>query len=135
MDKNIIVGLVVILLIAGGYYVIATPKKTENPVAQTEVLAKKPFVADKTFEVKGLNYAYDVKEIRVKLNDMVKINFTNTEGFHDFRIDELGVASQKIGEGKTESLEFVASKAGTFEYYCSVGQHRANGMWGKIIVE
>jgi plastocyanin len=29
----------------------------------------------------------------------------------------------------------VADKKGTFEYYCSVGQHRALGMKGKLVVE
>ena len=32
-------------------------------------------------------------------------------------------------------VEFVASIAGTFEYYCSVGEHRAKGMKGNLIVE
>lgn len=131
---NKVVGVVlVLLLLAGGYYVMNFLKKEEVPVVKTE--EKKAFVADKTFEIKGLNYSYDVKEIKVKLNDSVKINFANTEGMHDFKIDELGVASKLTKAGETDSLEFVASKVGTFEYYCSVGQHRANGMWGKIIVE
>ncbi len=36
--------------------------------------------------------------------------------------------------GKT-FVEFTADKKGTFEYYCSVGEHRVNGMKGKFIVE
>lgn len=130
-----IIVLVALIVFGGGYAVMAMQKKTEIPVKQTEISVQKPFVADETFDVKGLNYSYDVKEIRVKLNDKVKINFTNTEGFHDFRIDELGVKTNVIKTGETESTEFVANKVGTFEYYCSVGQHRANGMWGKMIVE
>jgi plastocyanin len=124
-----------IILVIVGLGIFVMPKKNETPVTQVEMQAKKPFVADKTFDIKGLNYTYDVKEIKVKLNDKVKINFTNTEGFHDFKIDEFEVASKQISANQSESIEFVASKTGTFEYYCSVGQHRANGMWGKIIVE
>jgi plastocyanin len=93
------------------------------------------FVANNTIDVKGLNYSYDVKEIKVKLNDKIKINFTNTEGFHDFKIDEFNIATKQIKAGASESIEFVASKAGSFQYYCSVGQHRANGMWGTLVVE
>jgi plastocyanin len=124
-----------IILVIVGLGIFVMPKKNETPVTQVEMQAKKPFVADKNFDIKGLNYTYDVKEIKVKLNDKVKINFTNTEGFHDFKIDEFEVASKQISANQSESIEFVASKTGTFEYYCSVGQHRANGMWGKIIVE
>lgn len=134
MKNNIVVGVVVLLLLIGGYYVMMQ-KKTSTPVTRTQIQEKKPFVADKTFEIKGLNYAFDVKEIRVKLNDKVKINFTNTEGMHNFIIDELGIKTDVIKAGETESAEFVADKTGTFQYYCSVGQHRANGMWGNLIVE
>lgn len=126
--KKIILLTVVVLIVAVGF--LLKPKEKEKVENKKEA-----FVADKTFEVKGLNFSYDVKEIKVKLNDKVKINFTNTEGFHDFIIDELGVKTKQIKTGEMESVEFVANKVGTFEYYCSVGQHRANGMWGKIIVE
>lgn len=126
--KKIIILVSIVLIVAVSFFV--KPKQREVVVE-----SKKPFTADKMFDVKGLNYSYDVKEIRVKLNDKVKINFTNTEGMHDFRIDELGVKTNVIKEGVAESAEFVADKAGTFEYYCSVGKHRANGMWGKLIVE
>jgi len=127
MKNNILYAIVFLMIMGVGYFLLK-PKEEVPPM-------KKVFVSDKTFEIKGLNYSYDIKEIKVKLYDNVKINFTNTEGFHDFKIDELGVATKQIKMGDRESVEFVASKTGTFEYYCSVGQHRANGMWGKIIVE
>jgi plastocyanin len=124
--KNLSVIVAVVFALGVGYFLLM-PKSTSQ--------SQEVFVADKTFDVKGLNYAYDVKEIKVKLNDKVQINFTNTEGFHDFKIDEFGVATKQIKASASESVQFVANKAGTFEYYCSVGQHRANGMWGKLIVE
>lgn len=137
MKNNLVLGVLLLVVLGGGYYYMNNTKPVTMPEAEAEIKTeeKMAFVADKTFEVKGLDYSYDVKEIKVKLNDKVKINFTNTEGFHDLKIDELGVATKQIKAGEMESVEFVASKAGTFDYYCSVGQHRANGMWGKIIVE
>lgn len=74
-------------------------------------------------------------EIKVKLGDRVKVEFKSTEGFHDWVIDEFGAATQKVNAGGSSSVEFIADERGTFEYYCSVGQHRANGMKGKFIVE
>ena len=129
MNKNIVIAFIVLLLLVGGYYVMAKPKSGMTQATNSQ------FVANKTVDVKGANYSFDVKEIRVKLNDKVKINFTNQEGFHDFRIDEFNVATKQIPAGQTETAEFVANKKGTFQYYCSVGQHRANGMWGNLIVE
>ena len=89
----------------------------------------------KEFTVEGDNFAFSVKEIKVKQGDKVKITFNNIEGFHDLIIDEFGVNTGQIRAGESKTVEFIADKTGTFEYYCSVGQHRANGMFGQLIVE
>jgi len=65
----------------------------------------------------------------------VKINIKNTDGTHDFVLDEFNVATKTIANGAEESVEFVADKVGSFEYYCSIGTHRAMGMWGTLKVE
>ena len=54
---------------------------------------------------------------------------------HDFVIDELNVKSEIIKSGETGEVEFTPDTIGEFEFYCSVGQHRANGMVGTLIVE
>lgn len=87
------------------------------------------------FTVKGVNYGFDVKEIKVKQGETVTINFTSTDGLHDWRVDEFNAFTERVQPGVPTSVTFVANKAGTFEYYCSVGQHRAMGMVGKLIVE
>jgi plastocyanin len=89
----------------------------------------------KSFTVEAANFGYSVKEIKVKKGDTVKIKFVNKEGFHDWVLDEFNAKTPQIMGGKTADIEFVATKTGTFEYYCSVGQHRAMGMVGKLIVE
>jgi plastocyanin len=85
--------------------------------------------------VVGTNMVFDVKEIRVKKGDTVRVTFKNEEGFHDWVIDEFNAKTKQIGAGKEETVEFVADQTGTFEYYCSVGKHRENGMVGTLIVE
>jgi plastocyanin len=90
--------------------------------------------AVKEFNITGTNFAFSTKEIRVKQGDRVKINFIS-EGVHDWVVDEFNARTSVLQTGKSESIEFVASKTGTFEYYCSVGQHRQMGMKGNLIVE
>lgn len=92
-------------------------------------------VSIKSFTIKGLDFSFNVKEIKVKMGDTVKLTFQNTEGFHDWRVDEFNAFTKQIGIGKEDTITFIADKVGTFEYYCSVGQHRAMGMVGKLIVE
>lgn len=89
----------------------------------------------KEFSVEGKNFEFSLKEIRVTKGDFVRINLTSTGGTHDLRIDDYEVGTDVIGAGKSSSLEFMAEKAGTFEFYCSVGSHRQMGMVGKLIVE
>lgn len=89
----------------------------------------------KTFNLTARNFSFSQNEIRVKKGDMVKINLNVVEGFHDWVVDEFNGATQRAGSGASTAVQFVANKTGTFEYYCSVGSHRAMGMKGKLIVE
>jgi plastocyanin len=89
----------------------------------------------KVFDVGGQNFGFNMKEIKVRQGDTVVINFTSTGGFHDWVVDEFNARTSRVNTGETSSVTFVADKVGTFEYYCSVGQHRANGMVGRLIIE
>jgi heme/copper-type cytochrome/quinol oxidase subunit 2 len=95
----------------------------------------------KTFVLTGVNYRFlldgvEAPDLRVKVGERVMVEFTSTEGYHDFVVDEFNTATERVrpDDGKT-MVEFVADKKGTFEYYCSVGAHRAQGMKGNLIVE
>lgn len=89
----------------------------------------------KEFTVDGKNFEFSVKEIRVTKGDFVRINFTSTNGMHDLRIDDYEVGTDVVDTGKSSFVEFMAEKAGTFEFYCSVGSHRQMGMVGELFVE
>lgn len=90
----------------------------------------------KTFTVIGTSdMKFSVKEIKVKKGDKVQIVFKNESGFHDWVIDDFNTRTKQIPAGQSETVEFIADKTGTFEYYCSVGKHRQNGMKGNLIVE
>ena len=95
---------------------------------------------DKTFSLTAKDFRFymggkESPNLRVKKGDKIKINFISEQGFHDFVIDEFSVATKKITDGASDSVEFVVNEKGTFEYYCSVGSHREMGMKGNLIVE
>lgn len=90
----------------------------------------------KVFTITGSSFKFDPAEIKVKKGDTVRVLFKSEGGMpHDFVIDEYEVATNELGDGEEEEIEFVADQAGSFEYYCSVGNHRAMGMVGKLVVE
>lgn len=161
MNKTLLFVIVLVLVILGGRLVIrqmgtqpasTTPQTSGvqkgQPVvgkSNVEEMRVEPtstvegtFINEnkvKKFAVTGSSFKFSLSEIRVKKGDTVKILFTNTEGFHDWVIDEFNARTPQIAVGKTETVTFVADQTGTFEYYCSVGAHRANGMKGNLIVE
>lgn len=89
----------------------------------------------KEITVTGANFKFNPTTITVKKGDTVKLTFKSVGGFHDFVIDELDVKTKVVSDGQTDTVEFTADKAGTYEYYCSVGDHRKMGMVGKLIVQ
>ena len=89
----------------------------------------------KEFAVTGRNFEFSVKEIRVNRGDFVRIHFTSADGFHDWKADDFKAATERVDTGETSSVDFIADKTGTFEFYCSVGSHRQMGMAGKLVVE
>ena len=89
----------------------------------------------KTVEVEAGSYYYKPNIITAKKGETIKIEMKSVSMMHDFNIDELGVKMPIVKNGDTGTVEFTVDKVGTFEYYCSVGQHRQLGQVGKLIVE
>jgi len=88
-----------------------------------------------TFDITWENYAYSQDKIIVNKGDTVTINFSSTAGFHDWVVDAFDAATAKVNPGTATKVTFVADEVGTFEFYCSVGNHRAQGMIGSLVVE
>ena len=139
MIKLLITLIVLGLAVIGGYALYNSPLEvTGSIVNELEELKNKEM---KTFVLTGENFKFvmngvDNPEIRVNEGDKVRIEFTSTWGLHDWVVDEFGAATERvINGGESTYVEFIADKKGTFEYYCSVGTHRANGMKGIFVVE
>ncbi len=102
-----------------------TATKTPTPVAS----------AVKTFTVTASNFSFTPNQMTVNKGDTVKIIFKNANGQHDWKLDEFNALTNIISAGQEQTIQFVATKTGTFEYYCSVGTHRQMGMKGTLTVK
>ncbi len=123
-----LIWLIIIILVIGGIWLAVKDKPTITPIG-TEPENLREFI------VEGVNFQFDPKEIRVAEGDTVRITFKSVEGLHDWTLEGYGVGTSQINSGEEQAIEFTADKKGTFEYYCSVGDHRQKGMVGKLIVE
>jgi uncharacterized cupredoxin-like copper-binding protein len=98
--------------------------------------------------------AFSTKEIRVMKGTPINLVLTNKDTtLHDFSIDKIpakvkqahGSAHGDHGAepvvhvaadaGKSGSVEFTPTQAGTYTFYCTVPGHKDAGMEGKLIVE
>lgn len=112
-----------------------SPPPQSNTDAIKQSSSEASIVQSKEFVVTGSKFKFDPAEIKVKKGETVKITFKNSDGVHDLVIPDFKVATKQIKTGEQETIEFVADKSGQFEYYCSVGNHKAMGMVGKLLVE
>lgn len=147
MNKSVLALIVAILIAGGAIFFINQQNQSQSsqqfppttaviePTQPEGAMEEKEEGAVKIFKVNGTPFSFSVKEMRVKQGERVKVEFTNKQGFHDWTLDEFNVKTKQLQAGQSETVEFVANKKGTFEYYCGVGNHRAQGMVGKLIVE
>lgn len=92
-------------------------------------------VTNGAITVEAGSFYFKPNIIKVKKGEKVTITINNRGGFHDFYIDEFNVKSKTIPGGESTTVEFTPDKTGSFEFYCSIGNHRAMGMKGTLIVE
>jgi len=127
MNKIILAALAIVILI-GGYSYYGKGGAGTGAVKEFSMISR----MDINGEV--MSPTFSLSEIRVKKGDTVKITVTNTNGTHDFVLDEFGI-QKETPLNEPVVIEFVADKVGTFEYYCSKYNHRALGQRGNLIVE
>lgn len=141
--KNVVIVLAIVAILGGAIY-FAQNKSSEQPstnmqseqtTTQTDTNKESMESTDETvIEMEAGSFYYTPNVITAKKGEKIRIVMKSVSMMHDFVIDELGVKMPVVKDGDTGTVEFVADKVGSFEYYCSVGQHRANGQIGTITI-
>lgn len=113
MNKFIIVGIVLVVIVVGGIIFNLTADNFACEPGMGEDLTM-------TIVSKRLEWRYEPEEITINQCDRVKLTVINEDNFdHGFAIDAFGV-SQRLPANGTINVDFVATKSGTFPFYCSV---------------
>src|SRR5687768_15710157 len=123
----------------------AFPLHAAQPAAPTQQAAIKPQALKRITLSTGLNDGKMVfldekgqpnPVLKANVGDTVEITISSGEGAqHDIVIPDLNVASAKFDKstGATK-VRFKITKAGSFDYYCTIAGHRQIGMEGKLEV-
>lgn len=145
MKNTVVVSLVVLAVIGVLVYSSMSKKPAETKVEETKeasmvkdtppIKSENGMMAENVLTVEGSNFKFVPDTLTVKKGQKTKLVFKNMQGMHDFKVDELGIKTEILKTGEEQSVEFTADKAGTFEFYCSVGSHRVMGMKGTLVVE
>ena len=89
----------------------------------------------KEFNLTVKQWEFTPSTIRVRLGDTVRITATSQDVTHSFNLPEFGV-NEKIEPNKQTTFQFVASKKGTYHFFCSIPCGSGHStMEGTIIVE
>lgn len=75
--------------------------------------------ATKEFSITAKQFSFDPASITVNKGDHVKITLTSADVEHGFSLSQFGV-NTTFGAGETKTVEFDATKSGTFTFLCSV---------------
>lgn len=130
------IGMVAVLALVGaGCATVSQDSSLESNTSVTGDISLTAPAREVSFDITGYSFAFSQDKITVKQGDKVTINFSSTQGFHDWVVDEFNARTKQVNPGENTSVTFVANKTGEYEFYCSVGSHRALGMVGKLIVE
>jgi plastocyanin len=91
----------------------------------------------KTIQVKETDFKLDPAKVTVASTGSVTFEATNDgQVDHALEIEGNGVEEKSgtISPGSSEKVTVDLSKAGTYEMYCPIGNHRAMGMEATVVV-
>jgi len=143
-NNMMIIGIVILVAVVGGgiaYSQMGAGSKMDEQAPQDTM--QKESADDEgammdeemqVVEIEAGSFYYKPNVMTVKKGQKVKIVMNSVSMMHNFVIDELGVEMPITKDGETGTVEFTADQVGSFEYYCSVGNHRAEGQVGTITV-
>lgn len=77
-------------------------------------------IVDIEMRAKENQWKWEPAEIHVKAGDLVKLKIFNEDNYdHGFAIEAFGINKRLFPRRETQ-IEFIASRAGSFGFYCSV---------------
>ena len=92
----------------------------------------------RVISVDAFNFGYNPAQIIVQPGELITVELTSTEGFHDIVFELEGdrvEASDRVSAPDMVSISFeTPTEPGVYAFYCSVGNHREQGMEGVLIV-
>lgn len=99
----------------GGQQTPQNPPAQQPPAPSPQPAPQQPV---KEFTITAKQFAFEPATIEVNEGDFVRLKIKSMDVPHGFGIQEFNVNEQNIKPGEDRTVEFVASKAGTYPFVC-----------------
>lgn len=118
---------------------MVAPDKDTTMMAETSETENPNLMAEADYTVEMANFRFSEPEMEAEPGQTLTVKLVGKDMLHDLVIDELDVKSNQLKAGEEETIEITvpatAKPGDTYEYYCSVGNHKAQGMVGTLTVK
>lgn len=138
MKQSIFIAVGMIVIAGFGAFQWASFQQKSPVLLKADATAPTEIVilgtATKSFDITAKQWEFVPSTIAVDEGDSVTLNVTSTDVTHGLSIPDFGV-SETLTPGKTTTVTFIANKAGTFSFFCSIfcGSGHS-GMEGMLVV-
>ncbi len=106
--------------------------KDDNQIQTTATPSNGPV---KEFTITAKNWQFDPGSITVNQGDKVRITITSVDVNHSFMLKDYNL-NVKLEPNKTQVIEFIADKTGTFQFRCAIPCGKGHrDMIGSLIVK
>lgn len=77
----------------------------------------------RVIDLTGADGSWSRDVIRIKQGERVRVRLTSSDVVHGFALKAYGFMEDEVYPGRVKTIEFVADKAGTFTFTCTVICH------------
>ena len=131
-----IVGLIIVVVYMAFFPKSAIKRAPESTLVDFVEVEGEPENEEEEITIKMSEYMYSPAVVTIDSGDSYNLKLKNF-GFtnHNFVIDELDIYSTTVSPGKEEVISITVDEPGEYTFYCSISDHRDNGMEGVLIVK
>ncbi len=134
MNKIAIIGIIVLAAFFAIFYLIQDDDDISGEVVSDIGPKTLSSGGVKEFTIIASQWKFDPNSITVSKGDTVRLKIISTDVTHGITIPDYRI-NEYLTPGQTVNIEFVADRAGTFPFACSVSCGVGHtGMRGKLIV-
>ncbi len=141
MNKNLLIVLGIFLaVIIVGVFLMGRPKtqpvavETPSPAASDSGTIEEGDIRE--ISISASEYSFNPLSLSLNKGEKVRLTVTNNGRMqHDLVIEELNLGTEMLTRGESGVIEFTVPESGELTYFCSVSNHRALGMEGKITIK